>query len=169
MRRKHVKTLLDQRIRKFKIPKWPGQAMYGRIIVYRLPDKAAARESFTKGGLIVKPESVASDTKWRSPRGVIVSAGLQAMDILRGNGMGLGEIIWMASHTPWRFEVDRTTDGQSIEFFFMQAGDVVISEDLLGRMAGGSAQIEIRDGKHQFLLEDSAVPRFDPPQHPDDM
>jgi hypothetical protein len=169
MRASKPESLLERRIREHKIPAWPGQAMYNRIIVYRLPDKAAARESFTEGGLIVKPETVASNTKYKSPRGVIVSAGLQAMDVLRGNGIGLGDIIWMASHTPWRFEVERTTEGESIEFFFMQAGDVVISEDLIKRLKNGTAKIEIRDGKHQLVLEDTVVPRFDPPEHPDDM
>jgi hypothetical protein len=168
MRASKTESLLDQRIREFKIPVWPGQAMYNRIIVYRLPDKAAARESFTEGGLIVKPETVASDTKWRSPRGVIVSAGLQAMDVLRGNGIGLGDIIWMASHTPWRFEVERTLEGEVIEFFFM-SGDVVISEDLPKRISAGYVKVELRDGKHQLALEKGAIPRFDPPEHPDDM
>lgn len=162
-------SLLDKRIREFNIPQWPGQAMYARIIVYRLPDKASKRTTFAEGGLIEKPDTIASDTKWRSPRGVIVSAGLQAMDILRGNGIGLGDIIWMASHTPWRFEVDRKVDGESVEFHFMQAGDVVISEDLIERMRNKTAQVEIRDGRHQLVLEDAAVPRFDPPNHPDDM
>jgi hypothetical protein len=167
--RKGKESLLDQRIREYKIPQWPGQAMYGRIIVYRLPDKAAERKTFVPGGIIQKLDTTASDTKWRSPRGVIVSAGLQAMDILRGNGIGLGDIIWMASHTPWRFEVERTVDGQSIEFHFMQAGDVVISEDLIERMRNKTAKVEIRDGRHQLTLDDDVVPRFDPPSHPDDM
>lgn len=165
-------SLLDRRIREYSIPPWPGQAMYGRIIVYRIPDKAAERKTFVEGGLIQMTEEAASGRAWRAPRGIIVSAGLQAMDVLRGNGIGLGDMIWMASHTPWRFEVDSKKAGEkveTVEFFFMQAGDVVISEDLIDRIRSGSAKVELRDGKHQYTVEGDAIPRFDPPEHPDDM
>lgn len=162
-------SLLNRRITEYGIPEWPGEAQYARIIVYRVPDKAASRDTYADGGLIVKPETVASNTKWRAPRGIIVSAGLQAMDVLRGNGMGLGDMIWMASHTPWRFEVEQKVDGESVEFFFMQVGDIVLNEDMLERRRNGSAKVEIRDGRHQLVLDDSVVPRFDPPAHPDEM
>ena len=167
-----VESLLERRIREYNIPRWPGQALYGRIIVYRIPDKAAERKTFVEGGLIEMTEEQAAGRAFRAPRGIIVSAGLQAMDVLRGNGIGLGEMIWMASHTPWRFEVDAKQSGEkveTVEFFFMQAGDAVISEDLAERVQSGKAQVELRDGKHQYVVEGDAVPRFDPPEHPDDM
>jgi hypothetical protein len=149
-------SLLEKRIREYSIPPWPGQAMYGRIIVYRIPDKAAERRTFVEGGVIEMTEEAASGRAWRAPRGIIVSAGLQAMDVLRGNGIGLGDMIWMASHTPWRFEVDSKKTGEkveTVEFFFR----------------AGSAKVELRDGKHQYTVDGDAVPRFDPPEHPDDM
>ena len=169
MSKRTVESILDQRVREYNIPPWPGDAQYARIIVYRVPDKAASRETFAEGGFIVKPDPVASNIKWRAPRGIIVSAGLQAMDVLRGNGMGLGDMIWMASHTPWRFEVEQKVDGQSVDFFFMQVGDIVLSEDMLERRKKGTAKVELRDGRHQLVLDDSVVPRFDPPAHPDEM
>lgn len=165
-------SLLDRRIREYNIPPWPGQAMYGRIIVYRVPDKAAERKTFIEGGVIEMTEEQAGGRAWRAPRGIIVSAGLQAMDVLRGNGMGLGEMIWMASHTPWRYEVDSKQTGdkvETVEFFFMQAGDVVISEDMQERIRSKRATIELRDGKHQLTIDNEEIPRFDPPTHPDDM
>lgn len=168
-----AKSLLDRRIAEYNIPEWPGQAMYGRIIVYRIPDKAAERETFNEGGVIVMPEELAAGKKWRAPRGVIVSAGLLAMDVLYGNGIGLGDMIWMASHTPWRFEVDSKVKGskvESTEFFFMQAGDAVLAEDLFEKIKSGAVKaVRGADGKHHYEAEDGAIPRFDPPEHPDDM
>jgi hypothetical protein len=168
-----VESLLDQRRREYNIPMWPGQAMYGRIIVYRIPDKAAERETFNEGGSIVMPEEMAANKKWRAPRGVIVSAGLLAMDVLYGNGIGLGDMIWMASHTPWRFEVDSEVKNgkvESTEFFFMQAGDAVLAEDLFEKVKAGTVRVvRGKDGKHHYEADDGAIPRFDPPEHPDDM
>lgn len=164
-----AKSLLDQRIEKYEIPQWPGEACFSRILVYRIPDKAAARKTFVEGGSIVMPDDVHSNNEFRSPRGIIVSAGLQAMDILRGNGMQLGEMIWMASHTPWRFEVDTKKDGKPVEFYFMQAGDVTLSEDLLRSRQAGNIRVELRDGRHQLVIADDRVPRFDPPSYPDDI
>jgi hypothetical protein len=165
-------TLLDRRIKEYNIPDWPGQALYGRIIVYRIKDENADRKTFTAGGVIEMPDDVASTQKWKAPRGIIVSAGLLAMDILRGNGIGLGEVIWMASHSPWRFEVDsKLKDGkvESVDFYFMQAGDAVLSEDLVERIREGDAVVEFENGKHRYVVEGKAFPRFDPPEHPDDM
>jgi hypothetical protein len=56
-----------------------------------------------------------------------------------------------------------------VEFFFMQAGDVTLSEDLLASRQAGKVRVELRDGKHQLTIADECVPRFDPPSHPDDM
>lgn len=162
-------SLLDRRIAEYEIPMWPGEATFARILVYRIPDKAAKRKTFIDGGAIVMPETVHSNNEFRSPRGIIVSAGLQAMDILRGNGMQLGEMIWMSSHTPWRFEVDTKGDGKPVEFYFMQAGDVTLSEDLLEARQEGKIRVELREGKHQLVIADDRIPRFDPPSHPDDM
>lgn len=164
-----TESLLERRVCEYQIPPWPGEATFARILVYRIPDKAAKRETFVEGGSIVMPETVHANEEFRSPRGVIVSAGLQAMDVLRGNGMQLGELIWMSSYTPWRFKVDTTADGKDIEFFFMQAGDVSLSEDLLEARRQGRIKVELRDGKHQLTVDESALPRFDPPAHPDDM
>lgn len=164
-----MRNLLEQRVKEFNIPKWPGECTFGRVMIFRIPDKASARDTFVPGGAIVKPETVKSNEEFRSPRGVVVSAGLQAMDILRGNGIGLGHIVWISSYTPWRFEVDRNSDGESIEFMFMQAGDITLSEDLVKMFKEGKARIERKDGRHTLVIDDEYLPRFDPFEHPDAM
>lgn len=173
MPRKKVESLLDRRIREYNIPMWPGQSMYDRVIMYRIPDKAAKRETFVEGGSIIMPDDQADTKNWRAPRGVIVSAGLLAMDVLYGNGIGLGEIVWMASHAQWCLEVDGKVSGDKVErtsFYFMQAGDVVSAEDLFEKVVSGTMRaVRGKDGKHHYEADDGAVPRFDPPRHADDM
>lgn len=164
-----AKSLLEKRIAEYGIPMWPGEATYQTILIYRIPDEAAARDTYVPDGLIVKPDDVKANTKFRSPRGIIVSAGLQAMDILRGNGMQLGEMVWMSSWTPFRFEVDTGKDGNPVEFYFMNAGNVTLSEDLLRARQAGNIRVELRDGKHQLVIADDRVLRFDPPSYPDDI
>jgi hypothetical protein len=159
-------SLLDDRVKEFSIPAWPGEAVYDRIIVFRVPDQSADRDTFVKGGLLVKPDDKKEQLKFRSPRGVVVSAGLKARDILESNGIGLGHLIWMASHSPFRFEVDVTEQG-SVEFFFMNAGDIILSEDLLEQRVKGLVSIEKRDGMNQLSIDGDALPRFDPPTFAD--
>ena len=164
-----MSSLLERRMKQFDIPDWPGEATFARILVFRIPDKAAKRDTFVEGGSIVKPETTRSNDEFRSPRGVIVSAGLQAMDVMRGHGMQLGELIWMSSYTPWRFEIDTKEDGKPVEFYFMQVGDISLSEDLLAARKTGKLKVELRNNKHQLIVGIDEIPRFDPPAHPDDM
>ena len=160
--------LLEKRVKEFSIPEWPGQAVYDRIIVYKLPEEKADRETFQKGGVIVKPEHVRSAERASSPRGIIVSAGLGAMDIMRGHGIDLGHVVWLARFAAWRHVVERTEKGD-IEFWFMRVGDIVNSEDLLASLQKKKVKIELRDGKHQLTIDDDLIPRFEPPAFSDDI
>ena len=65
-------------------------ACFERVIVYLVPDEAASADKFIPDGMIYKVDQRKETDKARSPRGVIVSAGLAALDILVGNGMQLG-------------------------------------------------------------------------------
>ena len=159
-------SLLDAAIKTHAIPMWPYEASYDRVVVFSVPEDKAARETAIKGGVIIKPQGT-QDREWReTPRGILVSAGLGARDVLRGHGMGLGHMIWVARLSPWRHVVERTTAGD-IEFLFLRVGDVVGSETLQKQIADGLVTVEMqKDGAHRyrFKSEDSA-PRFDPPSY----
>jgi len=152
--------LLTQRMKEFDIPPWPGEACFERVIVYCIPDSHAAREK-TEGGIYIPTQRVDTD-KARSPRGIVVSAGLKALDVLRSNGMDIGELVWFAPHVPFRYVVGRS-GAQDIEFKFMNVGDIVLSEDILGRVLDGDAKATNINGKHTY----SGAPRIDPTEFPD--
>lgn len=157
--------LLEAAITEYQIPAWPYEASYDRIVVYSLPEKKAQRETYVEGGAIVMPETVQAREKSQTPRGIIVSAGLGARDVLKSHGMGLGHVVWVARLSPWRHEVERTKDG-TIEFLFLRAGDVVGSETLQQWIADGKVSVtyDEADGRHAYRYEDGTIaPRFDPP------
>ena len=49
-----IESLLAKRTREHSIPPCPYEPAFDRIIVYSIPDESATRETFSKGGIIVK-------------------------------------------------------------------------------------------------------------------
>lgn len=161
-----MSNFLDAAIDKYNIPPWPYEAMYDRVIVYILPEEKATRDTFIKGGVITKPESTRDYEKATSPRAVIVSAGLQARDVLRSHFMDVGHVVWVARFSPWRHQVDVGQDGKPVEFMFLRVGDIVGSETTLKLIRDGRVRVQMdKDGVHRFVGDDDVIPRFDPPSY----
>lgn len=161
------RTPLDEAIEKYRIPRWPYEAAYDRVIVFSLPEDRALRETYISGGIITKPETVKEYERSSTPRAVLVSAGLGARDVLRSHFMDLGHIVWVARLSPWRHQVDVDKDGRPIEFMFIRVGDIVGSETLQAHIKAGRVQVRVdKDGSHCFVNEDGGcIPRFDPPSY----
>ncbi len=162
-------SLLSDRIKKHKIPACPYEPTFDRIVVYSLPEEAADRETFAKGGLIVKAEITKKRQKNSTARGILIAAGLTAMDQLRGHGIELGHYVWVARLSPWAHTVDITEDGE-VQMLFLRAGNVVGSEDLLAQRKAGGVTVsrDKSDGRHQFTFDGVIAPRFDPAESFDD-
>lgn len=157
-------TLLSEAVEKHRIPPWPYEAVYDRVVVFSVPEDAASRETYAQGGVIVKPESRQKHDQSVTPRGIIVSAGLGALDVLRSHGMDVGHMVWVARLSPWRHEVDRDADGKVIEFLFLRVADIVGSETLLAQRRAGAASYE----KVQHIVVNGIevpVARTDPPSY----
>lgn len=154
--------LLKDRIREYDIPPWPGQATFDNILVYQVPDKASTRLTVAKDSHLVLPEMTVDMKKNMSPRGIIVSAGLRAMDIMRDHGMKLGEMVWYSPYVIHRYDVDRV-EGKNILFFFMTIADVKTSEDIPQRAVDGELKVYEVNGKYTFREGD----RNDPIEHDD--
>lgn len=162
-----AKSLLDEAVERYAIPRWPYQAAFDRVIVFSVPEERATRETYVEGGLIAKPRNVDEYEKVSSPRGVLVSAGVGAHDVLRSHFMGLGHMLWVARLAPWRHEVERDKNGLPIEFLFLRVGDIVGSENLKQWLAEGRVSIRAdADGVHHYHTEEDGLrPRFDPPSY----
>ncbi len=160
-------SLLDERIKEYNIPRWPYQPSFDRVIVYMVPEEMATRDTYAKGGVIVKPETRKAHDKSQTPRAILCAAGLQGMDHLRAHGYRLGDLVWVARLSPWRHVVERT-EGGDVEFMFLRSGDFCGSEDTLQFLQSGKMRITVgADGRHQYVVDDDVLARFDPPDFQD--
>lgn len=159
--------LLEEAIARYGIPRCPYEASFDRVVVYSVPEEKAQRDTFVEGGIITKPQAFQEYEKQSTPRGVLVSAGLGARDVLRSHHMGLGHMVWVARLSPWRHVIDIDKDGREKTFLFLRVGDLVGSETLAGWVAAGKVKIQTeRDGTHHYVSEhDELLPRFDPPSY----
>ena len=155
-----MSALLQKRIAEFDIKPWPGQAMFERVVVFQVPDEELAGEKVSKDSLLFKPVMTQQSDEYRSPRGIIVSAGLQALKIMCDHGMQIGDIVWLAPHLPYRFVIGKTKAGLDITVFFLNVGDIVLDEDVLTRVA---------DGKLDCYLDPDHGNRANPSKHGDDI
>lgn len=157
-------SLLSEAIEKHGIPPWPYEAVYDRVVVFSVPEDAASRDTYIAGGLIAKPENRKSHDQSVTPRGVIVSAGLGALDVMRSHGMDLGHMVWVARLSPWRHQVDKDADGRDIEFLFLRVGDIVGSETLLAQRTAGA--VSVVHAQHAWNMTNPVVQgRNDPPSY----
>jgi hypothetical protein len=158
-------TLLESRLKEFGIQPCPYQPAFDRVVVYKLPDDMSARDTYSKSGVIVKPDNVRARDKDVTPRGVLIGAGIGAMDYLRSNAIELGHIVWIVRLSPWQHVVEVDENGREVGMAFLHAADIVGSEDLLQAIKSKKVRIKVGDdGKHQYSVSDSAMPRFDPPE-----
>lgn len=161
-----TKKLCDA-VKKYRIPQWPYEAGFDRVVVFSIPEDKATRKTYVEGGLIEKLDTRKAVEEAETPRAIVVSAGLEAMDYMYSHGFDIGDPVWVARLSPWRHEVDRSENGKSISFMFLRAGDLVGSEELRRLMAAGEVSIvRGEDGKHHYKFKNEAArPRFDAPSY----
>jgi hypothetical protein len=55
-------------------------------------------------------------------------------------------------------------DGREVSFMFLRAGDIVGSEDVKHALSASLLEVTVKDDRHSFVMDDAALPRFEPPQ-----
>lgn len=161
--------LLRERIVQYDIPPAPGAINFEDVLIFQVPDQEWSSEKWSSDSTLYKPEYVQDADKRKCPRGIIVSAGLKALDIMRDHGMQLGEMVLFSPNSFHRFQVKRTGDGKMVEFPFMHISDVHISEDIPSRLAAGELEM-VRVGRsYRFVWagEEATEGRIDPPRFSD--
>lgn len=134
-------ALLDQRRLEWGITDgaFDVQAAFDRILVFQIPEKGMEGGTYGDSGIII-PESSESARKRAAPRGIIVSAGLKALDELRSNGMELGDIVMFNHVAPWRVETD-IIQGKWEYLLVMHTGHIIGSEDTTKRLRNGDLKV----------------------------
>jgi hypothetical protein len=127
------------------------EAYFNRVCIWQLPDKEVKLGS----GILAAPEMAAKRMKQQTPSGIIVAAGLEARDMLRGQGHKDGDIVLFIRLSPWRIETGHVNG--NFEFgnlIVLTVGDVVGNLTQRERMTGKKPQqsVELLNGQH--LLKD---------------
>ncbi len=124
-----IPGMLDRRRHEYGIPNGAFEhfPLYDKVYIWQL--NMTERETYSEGGAIIKPEARLAHDRATAPRGVIVSAGLQALDSLRSTGIDIGHIVRFKKFSPFIQEVAEI-DGHPLTVMVIRDGDIVASEDL---------------------------------------
>lgn len=121
------KLLDDKRVR-YGIPDtaWKTQPAFDQVLVWQI---AVDDGQTYGGGLIQKTETALKRELQEAPRGIIVSAGLTALDQLRSHGIDVGHTIDFYQIAPLRKRLP-TIAGKEPTLVMIQARYVFGSEEL---------------------------------------
>lgn len=127
----NIPEILDKRRLEYGIPNgaFESQPGFDKVYLYQIPLPGQGGETYSTGGSILKPETVQSWERNTAPRGIIVSAGLQAMDSLYSSGYAVGHIVRFKKLSPFIMPVAEIR-GKWLSVYVIRDGDIESSEDL---------------------------------------
>lgn len=102
------------------------QAVYDRVLLWQVPMQ---KGDTYEGSLIHLPDTTKDRELRKAPIGIIVSAGLSALDILRSHGMDLGHKVIFTHSAPYFVRYD-VVEGQDYHLIVLQAAQITASYDL---------------------------------------
>jgi hypothetical protein len=105
---------------------WHSQAVFNKVLVWQIAVDASDTYG---GGLIAKTEAQKKRELSEAPRGVIVSAGLQALDELRSHGVDVGHTVFFTHLAPFRKRLPSIA-GREPNLVILHSGDIFDSEEL---------------------------------------
>jgi hypothetical protein len=131
--------LLDARRIEYGLPDelFGAHAAFGYVLVHQLPQLEG--ETYGDTSIIMTDRAKDKDQK-EAPRGIIVRAGLRALDELRSNGIDLGHIVMFSRNIPYRARMT-IINGRDQNLIVLQAGDIFASEDLARNVILGKAEV----------------------------
>lgn len=122
-------------------------AMFDRVMLYQIDPGDG--EHYGDTG-IVMPEVGKVREKEEAPHGIIVSAGLGALDILRSHGSGLGHHVMFVRSSPWRVPFERI-GGHAFYLIPLRTGDLIADFDTGAALARGELTVGLPDLHHAYL------------------
>ncbi len=158
-----IPGMLDRRRHEYGIPNGAFEhfPLYDKVYIWQL--NMTERETYSEGGAIIKPQARIAHDRATAARGIIVSAGLAALDSLRSTGVDIGHIVRFKKFAPFIQEVQEI-NGVVLSVMTLRDGDMVSSEDLAADFHAGRVRIvnvsqEKGGYDHRFerTLEDGTV------------
>lgn len=148
---------LKARLEYYKAELPPFYPVFDRIFVY--PLEAADQPETTAGGIVLAQQTKA---KYGAQRGILVMAGMKAVEQLYSHGINIGDVVITARLSPWeRSYISR--DKRPHKVLVLRASEVVASEDLYNQYETGDFAmcLDPRDGS--VTLDERT--RVDPPEN----
>lgn len=134
-----------------------SQALWDRIHVFPIDHEEGELVEKTAGGLH-KPNSKKLRDKQEGNRGVLISAGLTAMDRLMSHGVELGDIVVTNKNCPFARRCDELST-EWVYYLVMREADLASDETLLERIRRGEQHVMDAGGGdaycHQLAINDN--------------
>lgn len=137
----NIPKLLDERRLEFGIPNgaFESYPTFDKVYIWQVALPGQGGESY-EGTSILKPEQTQSWERNTAPRGVLVSAGLQALDCLRSTGVEIGHLVRFKKMSPFIMPVAEF-EGKQLSVYVLRDGDIESSEDLAAAINARAASI----------------------------
>ncbi len=143
--------LVDEKRWKYGIPDeafFAQSPAFNRVLVVQIPED----ESDTYGDTgLVKTEAAKKRDLVEAPRGIIVGAGLQALDELRSNGIDIGHTVGFVRLAPFRRPY-ATIAGERVSLVVLVSGDIVDSEDLGANLRSRKCRIVAKPNEEGVMV-----------------
>lgn len=168
--------LLDRRRVEYLIPNeaWSSQPSSDTVRVWQVEDKTQA--TYVEGGIVVRPDAVRDQDRNESPKGILVAAGLLALDSLRSHGIELGHVVSLLRMSPFRMTC-AVVGGKWKSTLVMHAGDIKGSDDTMDMLRSGELELRVvrekcREGyeveRHVYVRKDGSTVNPIQPWSPDE-
>ncbi len=130
-------------------------AVYQRVFLKQLDPREFDNATYGNTGIVMIPAVHSREAK-EAPRGIIVSAGIDAIDYLVSHGMELGHIVSFCQEAPYGIRVG-IPGGYEQKVLVIDVGDIIASEDLAAARNAGEVSVVCDtddDNKHKMVQRD---------------
>jgi hypothetical protein len=170
-----IPPILEERRQRHLVPDgaFRIQPLYDWCVLYQL-----AREDMEDGATwgdspIVKTQNAQKVAQNESPRALLISAGLGALDTLSSHGICIGDIVFMVRNAPWAIQID-VIGTERLYARICRDADLAAGEDLMKRLTSGELKQASKvnsDGQriHYYETKDGKPLNPVTPHIPDDL
>lgn len=147
-----ISPLLEHRRLDFGIPNGAfetNEALFERVNLWGIALPSDVKETYG-GGKVVRPETMRKVEEQDSSRGIIISAGAAALDILQSNGVDIGQIVYFTRLAIYGITVD-WVGGKPKRIKMLNVGEITGGEDVIHARRAG--RIRWGGDPHRHLLE----------------
>jgi len=156
---------LDEKRLKYAIPDkvFDVNASYDRILIWQIIADDENPDLVPGSSVLYAPDGMKTRNEQETPRGVIISGGLLALDVMRSNGMRIGDTVHFCELQPYRRRV-AFIDSKPYYIMTLNVGDITDNEDLRERIRAGEVRIELNENGQHVVIDDGE--RLPEPMNP---